>query len=284
MENEEKKKFKLKTIWKVIIIITFVLLSLFLYSRFISTSGLVVKEYKVIDNALPVSFYGLKVVHFSDLHYGRTIKQDELDNIVNNINLTKPDIVIFTGDLVDRDKELTSKMKDSLIGELSDIKSTYGNYYVIGNHDKIFKDFDFIMKSSNFISLNGKSDIIYSKSYQKIYLLGINSTISKKPNIDILSNMDKNSFSIMAMHVPDNIKYIKDNGIDLFLAGHSHNGQVRLPIIGALFKPVGAKTYYDEYYNVSGTKLYISSGLGASTINLRFFNKPSFNLYRIVNK
>ena len=84
------------------------------------------------------------------------------------------------------------------------------------------------------------------------------------------------------MHEPDNIKYTSD--FDLVLAGHSHNGQVKLPYIGAIFTPNGSKKYYDEYYKVNKSDLYISGGLGSSILNLRFFNKPSINLYRITNK
>ena len=69
--------------------------------------------------------------------------------------------------------------------------------------------------------------------------------------------------------------------VNLILAGHSHNGQVRLPFIGAIYTPIGAKKYYDNYYNVSGTKLYISSGIGVSTTNYRLWNHPSINFYRI---
>ena len=52
--------------------------------------------------------------------------------------------------------------------------------------------------------------------------------------------------------------------------------------MGAIIKPKGATKYYDEYYDLGKTELFISSGLGTSTIDLRLFNKPSFNFYRLV--
>ena len=86
------------------------------------------------------------------------------------------------------------------------------------------------------------------------------------------------------MHEPDFIDEIDYRKFDLVLAGHSHNGQVRLPFIGALVKPNYAKKYYDEYYKIKNTDLYISSGIGVSEVNFRLFNRPSFNLYRLTNR
>ncbi len=83
------------------------------------------------------------------------------------------------------------------------------------------------------------------------------------------------------MHEPDFINEIDYNTFNLILAGHSHNGQIRLPFIGAIILPPGAKKYYKEYYKLNNTDLFISSGLGTSNLDIRLFNKPSFNFYRI---
>lgn len=286
---EKKSKYNLKLKWKISILIVLAFALLFLWARFIGTSGLEVKEYKVVNSSLPASFYGLKIVHFSDLHYGRTIKEKEFDNVVNKIDMIKPDIVVFSGDFVDKNIKLTSSMKNILIKELSKIHSTYGNYFVTGNHDKYFKDYKDIMEQGDFIDLDDKYDIIYSKKNESIFIGGMSSFISTKPVIKNIENYFKNNkdipkYRIFVMHVPDDMDYIKNYNFNLVLAGHSHNGQVRLPFIGAIVKPLGAKEYYDAYYKVGNTDFYISSGLGTSTLDVRLFDKPSFNLYRLVNK
>ena len=86
------------------------------------------------------------------------------------------------------------------------------------------------------------------------------------------------------MHEPDYIDDIDYSKFDLVLAGHSHNGQVRIPFIGATILPDGAKKYYKEYYKLEDTKLYISSGIGTTILPIRLFNKPSYNFYRIIKK
>ena len=84
------KKWRLKLKWKIIFSIALLFIFLILYMRFISTSGIVVREYKIEDKKLS-SFYGMKIVHFTDLHYGMTVDEDKLSYLVNKINETKPE-------------------------------------------------------------------------------------------------------------------------------------------------------------------------------------------------
>ena len=71
---------------------------------------------------------------------------------------------------------------------------------------------------------------------------------------------------------------------NIVLAGHSHAGQVRLPFIGVLYTPKYARKYYEPYYKLDNTELYISNGLGTSEIPIRLFNRPSYNFYRLYKK
>ena len=277
------KKRRLKLKWKIIFSIIFLFISLILYMRFIGTSGLKVREYKVINENL-TSFYGLKIVHFSDLHYGMNVNKNKLNELVININKVKPDIVIFTGDLVDRNTKITSEVSSEIVNSLSKINSTYGKYYVTGNHDLENKSYNSIMNDSNFKLLDESYDVIYSKDNKSLFIGGIGVDNSLNENsIEALSS-NEYTYKILTFHYPDKIDSVLKYNLDLVLCGHSHNGQVRFPVIGKIITPNNAKKYYDEYYNIDNTHLYISGGIGNSTLNLRFFNKPSFNLYRLVDK
>ena len=112
-------------------------------------------------------------------------------------------------------------------------------------------------------------------------LAGISSNNKKNINNEI---EEKYSYSILILHEPDYINKIDYSKYDLILAGHSLNGQIKLPWVGGIIRPNGAKKYYDEYYELDSTKLYISSGIGTNSFKFRFNNKPSFNLYRLRNK
>lgn len=282
---EVNKKSKLKKFLKIFLIIIFVLTIIILYGRFIGTKGLIVKEYKIVNENFVDNFYGLKIIHISDIHYGDTTNQKDLEKIVDKINFIKPDIVFFTGDLYSN--HLTDEKKNELISTLKTINASIKKYAIIGNHED--ENWDDIIKEINFINLNNDYDLIYNNNNSSILIAGINTNdeineSTKKIN-EFLDNTEDNIiYKILLLHEPDKILDFDYNKYDLILAGHSHNGQIRLPFIGAIYTPEGAKKYYDEYYELNNTKLYISSGIGTSTLKLRLFNRPSFNFYRLSNK
>ena len=71
-------------------------------------------EYPIINESIPESFDGFKIVHFSDIHFGTTVNEKELESIVNKINLLKPDILVFTGDLFDNSVTINENTKNKI--------------------------------------------------------------------------------------------------------------------------------------------------------------------------
>lgn len=278
----------MKKIVRFFLIIFLLITITIIYARYGGTSGLITKEYKIESSLIGEDFDGLKVVHFSDLHYLRVTNNDKLKEVIDEINLIKPDIVFFTGDLIDKDFTLTDKDKDDLINGLSSIKAKYGKYAVLGNHDyvkniEIFKD---IYSNSNFNLLQNSYDIIYSSNNDKLFIGGVDNYSYNEADINkVMEYFNDNSdisYKIILVHEPDYIDNILTNyNVNLVLAGHSHNGQINIPYIKNFFLPYGSRKYYENYYKVNDTDLYISSGIGESSVNFRLFNKPSINFYRI---
>ncbi|NLM62931.1 MAG: hypothetical protein GX190_01270 [Mollicutes bacterium] len=284
-----------KKLIKFLIFVFFVVVLIYGYAYFIGTKGLIVKEIKITNKNIPNYFHGLKIAHISDVHYGRIINDKNIETIVKKINLLKPDIVVITGDLLDRDRELSEENKKTLIENLNKIEVTIGKYAIAGNHDYVYgiNQWEKIIEESNFINLNDTYDLVYNNGTTPILINGMSSNLQNKTTINeklkevqkiLKEEKNKPIYNIMIMHEPDYIEKFEYEQFDLILAGHSHNGQIKIPLIGAIVTPVGAKKYYDEYYNLGKTDLYISSGLGTSGYDIRLFNKPSFNFYRITNK
>lgn len=276
-----------KTILKILGIIFSIIILIFLYSLFIGTKGLIVKEYKIVDNKLPSDFYGLKIVHASDIHYGFYYNSDDLKNLVDKVNKINPDIFVFTGDLIDIN--VNEEEEKKIIEILKEIKPNIQKYIIKGNLDYQSNNYENIIKKSDFKILDNSYDIIYSNS-GNILISGLNSNL-ENPNINeklettyTYLNENEVAYKILLMHEPDYVDKINDNTFNLILAGHSHNGQVNLPIIGAIYTPKGSKKYFANYYQTKKGKLYISSGIGTSLIPIRLLNKPSINLYRLTNK
>ena len=280
----------MKLLIKIFGILLILIVGTILYSRYIATSGLITNEIVINDNNIPTSFDGLKIVHFSDLHYTRIITKERVNDLVKEINLINPDIVVFTGDLVDTDKTLTEDDKDFLIEALSTINSTYGKYAIYGNHDIANNSENIIdiYNKSNFKILDNDYDIIYSKNNDKIFVGGLNSVSHELEDINKVmsyydSNDSTNTYNIILLHEPDYADKIVNSydNINLILAGHSHGGQVRLPVIGPLYTPQNGHKYVKGYYDLNGTSLYVTSGIGVSRFNFRLFNKPEINFYRL---
>lgn len=278
-ETKETKENKSHIFIYILLIIGLIII----YSRYIATTGIQIKEYSVINNKIPKSFKGFKVVHFSDLKYGSTTDQKYLKKLVNKINELNPDIIIFTGDLISSNYKLTDNDKKSIIENLNKLDPKIDIYSIRGDND-INETYNSIITQTKIIEINNLNKLIYYKGDTPIMLIGLDDSINGNQSLDMAFNYEENNYyKILIAHEPDTYEKIKDKNIDLFLAGHSLNGQVRLPFIGSIYTPTGAKKYYDSKYKIDNTEIYISNGLGTSKIPYRLNNRPSINLYRFYN-
>lgn len=268
MKKEEKKK-KMKLRWqiKLLMLIVFIIL----YAFLIGTKGVFTKEYKIETNKINKAMHGLKIIQFSDLHYGSSVNKKMVDKLINKINENKPDIVIFTGDLVDERHKLTSEEKEMLINKLSKINAELGKYYIMGEEDN--ESTNSILNLSGFINLSNKEQLVYLNSSKPILL------ISKENVKNYFDNYnDESVFKILVLHNPDDIKEVKNYNLDMAIAGHTHNGQINIPEIKNLLIK---GDYKKNYQKVNNIKLFINPGIGTSTINARLFNHPTIYLYRL---
>lgn len=270
--KEQKKHIGIKILFSFIIIIV----CFYLYGRFINPYSFKVKETSIIDSSLNSDYDGLKIIQFSDLHYGRTTNEDTLKKLVKEINELKPDIVIFTGDIFDN-KNINSKDEEILTNYFNQIEAHISKFACLGDYDlKNENTVKGILEKSNFIVLDNSSELIYSESSTPINFIGL----TNDENINELYNNEY--FNITIMHQPDLVKKIENSSIAF--AGHSLGGQFRIPFIGGIRKKDGAEIYIESYHKVNNTKLYISNGIGTEDISLRFFNTPSITLYRLYSK
>ena len=275
----------------IILFLIIVLVLLFLYSYKIEPKRLKVKEYRIINEKFTNNIHGYKIVHISDIHYGTSITKKELDKIINKINQTKPNILIFTGDFIDRSKSLTEEMIEEIEKSFEKLNKDIILYEIKGEDDVVTDNFDLLMENLGFNSLNNKIEELYLNQSDYILLAGIESLKGKKDYETFLTDIDnklskeenKPLLSILIMHEPDILKNINTSSYDLVLAGHTHNGQVRIPLLGGLKYPKNGKEYKKEHFSIENTEVFISNGLGTTLYKVRLGSTPSFNLYRIVS-
>ena len=281
-DEEKKQRIKriVKNIFKVIVIILLIFVPLYTYMRYIATKGITVNEIPLYFENLNDNDSGLKLVQFSDLNYGSTVFKEEVSELVTNINKINPDIVVFTGDLVLNNYILTNEEETFLIDSLNKIKASVGKYSVMGDRDS--KYFVTIFDSTDFITLNNSYDLVYYNDNSPFIIAGLSdNAIDLKGTFSYYDDYS-DIFSIVLMHRPDNVdKVLNSYKVDLVLAGHSLNGQLRIPFMGCIKREDGFKKYCDSYYEIKNTKLFISSGIGTNELRFRMFNSPSINFFRI---
>ena len=251
----------------------------FFVNKYINTGIIKVNEKRIINEKIPDSFNGIKIIQVSDIKYGSNINNDDIKKLVKIINERKPDIVLYTGNLIDDQYKPNNKEMESIINNLKEINATLGKYAVYGDEDK--EEFMTIMNQSGFMILNNSKELIYNEGNVPINLVGLD--IYSKSNLnEAFKDINSSYYSIVIAnsdyYVDDLIKF-KPN---LVLVGGNHNGYVRLPVVGGLIK--GEHKYTNPYYEKEGIKIYVSSGIGTDNIGIRFNNLPSINFFRISNK
>jgi predicted MPP superfamily phosphohydrolase len=240
-----------------------------------------VKRQKLNYTNLPASFKGLKVVHISDIHAGSFTDKTAVMRGVQKIMKEKPDLILFTGDLVNNTAD---EMKDYM-NVFNQLNAPMGVYSTLGNHD--YGDYvnweSDEHKKANLETLkevHGKlgwrllmnEHVVFERGTDKIALLGIENWSSKArfPKYGDLKKAYAGSeeylFKILLSHDPSHWKaevVEKYTDIDLMLSGHTHGMQFGLEIPGFKWSPV--QYVYKEWnglYENAAQKLYVNPGFG----------------------
>lgn len=253
----------MKNLKFIILIFLFILLGC--YSIFIEPNKLEVNHYKIQDTQLK----GIKVVFASDFHI-KPYQQKRLDKIIELINAETPDLVLSAGDFVSGHNEKMTMPIEDIAKSLGKVKSKYGFYTTLGNHDT-WQDAERITKAleANGIKVLANENVPIQLSNQKFYIAGIEDLMTGKPDIYKAINGVK-APTILLTHSPDMFVKVPEN-INLTLAGHTHGGQIRLPFIGPIFT---ASNFGDKYskglIEENGRKLITTTGIGTSILPVRF--------------
>lgn len=259
------------------------------YARFIEPNLLNV-HYENISNKLISENSGeIKILQFSDTHLSDYFDTNDLQRIVNKINNENPDIVIFSGDLIDHYKNYSYEGDITQISDiLGRIKAPLGKYSVYGNHDYgggAEKAYSEIMKKSGFITL--VNNAVKLEKYN-INIMGLDDSIfGNIGKEELYNNIDGSYYNIVISHEPDVVDSMLEYDIDLFLSGHSHGGQVNIPFFSsAIYPPLGEKYTRGlyEFENYRETKLYVNIGIGTSQIPFRFMSLPEISVFILKNK
>ncbi len=276
----------MKSYLKIAAFILFVMVVGYLYARIIEPNLLNINYENITTNLISKKCDKIKILQFSDTHLSDYFSIEDLKRVVDKINGENPDIVIFTGDLIDHYNNYNYKGDIDHIWEtLKQIKAPLGKYAVYGNHDyggggeAIYRK---IMDKSGFTTLVNSN--IMLKEYN-LNIIGMDDSIFGKIDKDkLISCIDNNFYNVVISHEPDIIDFLLEYNIDLFLSGHSHGGQVNIPIISKnILPPLGEKYVRGLYKfeNARNTVLYVNVGIGTSQVPFRFMAVPEMAIFTL---
>lgn len=233
---------------------------------------------------IPPAFQGVRIAHFSDVHYEFHFGPGRLKSLVNRIMKEKPDLICFTGDLVDRKIGTAGKEMTDILAKLD---APLGKFAVLGNHDYYFSDKEVagVLQNAGFRVLRNES-VRVPKDGAVMTMLGVEDSSRGKPNIKTaLQGVGKDEFMLLLAHTPDYALNTMVHPISLQMSGHSHGGQVRLPFHGPLVRVPGAKRYPDGLYRPPNNEifqLYTNRGVGVTGIPVRFWCRPELTIHTLV--
>jgi predicted MPP superfamily phosphohydrolase len=228
---------------------------------------------------LPPSLDGLTIAQISDLHAGCFAGAAKIRRFVAATNALRPDIIAITGDMFHHTSESAQMCAD----ELSALHAPLGAYAIMGNHERRLPatqgevpfhhaGLTVLCNAAHRIAVNGDA----------LWMLGLDDLIRHRGNLKrTLDGVPNEACKVLLVHEPDFADWSAHTKIDLQLSGHTHGGQVRFPLFGALILPTLGHKYSMGLYWVRDMWVYTNRGLGVTRPPIRFNCRPEITLFTL---
>jgi hypothetical protein len=246
----------------------------FAYGYFVEPYWIKIKTVQIQTPKLAKT--ALRLIQISDLHCDKKPRNEE--KLVKLINEMKPDIIVFTGDSIN-----TRAALEHFKETMKNLNAGLAKFAIDGNIDIRYRSGLDLFGGTGFEVLDANT-VALQKNGESFYISGLS---CKYPQVfgDVLKNVPEDRFSIFLYHYPDLIEDLQNLNVDLYLAGHTHGGQVALPLYGALITlSKFGKKYEAGLYTVGTTMLYVNRGIGTEgglAPRVRFFARPEITVFDI---
>jgi len=261
------------------------------YATFVEPEEISVERLDIHLSRLPEGFDGLKIAQISDLHYGPFTGAREIGAAADHVNALGADLVVVTGDFITSPLlERTSTPASTTLANagrcarvLSRIRAPLGVFAALGNHD-VTTNPGYISEVLQAVGIrvlrNGRAPL--ERSGARLWLAGVDDVLDGQPRLDqALAGVPRREPLVLMAHEPDFADEASLQNVDLQLSGHSHGGQVRLPLIGAPYLPRLARKYPYGHYLIRQMQLYTNRGIGTIGVPMRFGAPPEVTLFTL---
>ncbi len=232
----------------------------------------------------PSALDGFTIALLSDFHYDRYFSIHPLHSAIDIVNSIQPQLIALTGDFVSV-PDLGDPVKGAADAEpcsqlLKKMRAPFGLWAVMGNHDS-FTDPDrvtSVLRADGIRVLANQSAPIESGG-ARFWLGGVDDILGRTADLDVtLHDVPAGEPTILLAHEPDYADYVARYPVDIQLSGHSHGGQVRLPVLRPLYLPELGKKYVWGRYQIGELTLYTNRGLGTVGVPVRLNCPPEITL------
>lgn len=263
------------------------LLGLSIYTQWVEPIALRVSHLALSSNKLTPGEPPIRVLQLADLHVEHIgLREEKLKILESQL---APDIIVFTGDFINQSYNREPSAVETVRSIISEWHAPYGVYCVSGS--PLVETQELVAQFVDGLNIRWLRNEIVDIDVrgQKIRIIGITCTHQSQPDHavlnEVLSGSSTKEFTVLLYHSPDLAPLISRQGIDLYLCGHTHGGQIRLPIYGALITGAETRKRFDMgRYQVGHTTLYTSRGIGlegAGAPRARLLCPPEITLWTL---
>lgn len=288
MIMKEIIKEKIVTIIFVFLIIAAMITGLIFYGLYVNPDKIVIKNYTISNTNIPTDFDDVSIAYVSDINYGEFSDLDDYKKLIDKINKTHADVVLFGGDLFHDSKKALNdpKIKNEIQKGLNDIKAPLGKFYVLGDQDKDDETaINNMFYNANFENLTNANTKLYNHTNNGINLVGIDTLVKGKADFqDAFKDVDSKQFTVVFTHTPDIANNLKPKDFDLLLGGHSHGKQINLPFININKVKKGATDYQSGIHHKENSEICVSNGVSTTETDVRLFSNNEIIVYTLHHK
>jgi predicted MPP superfamily phosphohydrolase len=257
------------------------------WTFFIGPNRLVIREETLAIERWPRALSNLKIAVLSDIHAGGSfIDERKLRQIVERTNQLQPDLIVICGDYISGGRSHHEMDPEKFAPFLKDFRAPLGVYSVLGNHDWWF-DGERVRRAleANGIKVLENEVATVETRGTSFWLVGLADLWTRPQRVETtIANVPAGVPLIAITHNPDIFPQLPQ-GVSLLLAGHTHGGQVRLPLIGTI---VSVSRFGERYVSghivENGRHLFVTTGIGTSIYPVRFGVPPEIVLLTIISK
>ena len=256
------------------------------YSVLVESSQFQVENVPLKLKRLPKRLSGLRVAQLSDIHMGGWMNLDRFKEVTKLLLAENPDILLLTGDFVYGYKfnEYTHQVIEDLVEGLSPLATSIPTFAVLGNHD-YWLDAE---KIREMLATCGITDLTNTSfpffwNGTRLNLCGVDDVWEGDARLDdVIALLDGNSPAILLAHEPDFADICAFTGkFDLQISGHSHGGQIVLPLVGPPILPHLGTKYHSGLYQVGEMFQYTNRGVGMGRVPVRLNCPPEITIFTL---